>query len=63
MNLDKAMKFFQTLFLVTLLPLGILMFIYAIYDDSPGGQILGVIIFIAGSSGLFSFWKKRKQKT
>lgn len=37
--------------------LGIFMFIYGGYDDSPGGQLLGVIAIIFGIVGII---KKEK---
>jgi len=36
---------------------GIFMFVYGEYDDSPGGQLLGLVIAIAGIVGLL----KRKK--
>ncbi len=37
---------------------GIFMFIYGGYDDSPGGQLLGVVFFVFGVVGLIKFKKK-----
>jgi hypothetical protein len=31
---------------------GIFMFIYGSYDDSPGGQLLGLILVVSGVVGL-----------
>ena len=31
---------------------GIFMFIYGGYDDSPGGQLLGLILVVSGVVGL-----------
>ena len=39
--------------------LGVLMFIYGEYDDSPGGQLLGLLVAISGIIGLV----KNKKKT
>ncbi|MEZ4156516.1 MAG: hypothetical protein R3B52_00865 [Candidatus Paceibacterota bacterium] len=32
-----------------LIVLGVLMFVYGEYDDSPGGQLLGVIVATVGA--------------
>ena len=37
---------------------GIFMFVYGEYDDSPGGQLLGVIVAIIGIVGLIKSKKK-----
>jgi hypothetical protein len=37
---------------------GIFMFIYGEYDDSPGGQLLGLLIFIAGIVGVIKSREK-----
>lgn len=37
---------------VIALLLGIFIFIYGGYDDSPGAQLLGLVIFIIGIIGL-----------
>ncbi len=39
--------------------LGIFMFVYGEYDDSPGGQLIGLLTIIVGIAGLI----KRKKKT
>jgi len=39
--------------------IGILMFVYAGIDDSPGGQLIGVLVVVFGIVGLV----KRKKKT
>ncbi|MFH1427362.1 MAG: hypothetical protein ABIG60_02430 [Patescibacteria group bacterium] len=38
--------------------LGIVMFVYGEYDDSPGGQLIGVIVVIIGIVGLIKSKKK-----
>lgn len=38
--------------------LGIFIFIYGGYDDSPGAQLLGLIIFILGVRGVIKNMKK-----
>jgi len=39
---------------------GVFLFIYGEIDDSPGGQLIGLLIFITGIVGLIKS-KKRKQ--
>jgi len=40
------------------MPIGILMFVYAGIDDSPGGQLIGIIVSIIGIVGLIKIVKK-----
>jgi len=40
--------------------LGGFMFVYAEIDDSPGGQLLGLIVVIIGITGIIKWFKKRK---
>lgn len=42
--------------------LGVFIFIYGGYDDSPGAQLLGLLIFISGIYGIFINRKKHKAK-
>lgn len=37
---------------------GIFMFVYGGYDDSPGGQLLGLLTVIAGIVGIIKSKKK-----
>lgn len=37
---------------------GVFMVVYGGYDDSPGGQLLGVVLVVAGIVGLIRSWKK-----
>ena len=39
--------------------LGVFMFVYAGIDDSPGGQLLGLIVVIAGIIGVIKSKKKK----
>lgn len=50
------MKLFGSL---SLMLLGLLMFIYGGYDDSPGGQLLGVLILLGGVVGIFKCKQKK----
>ena len=43
------------------IPLGVFMFIYGGYDDSPGGQGLGLLFFVAGIIGVVKARKKANQ--
>ncbi len=37
--------------------LGTLMFVYGGYDDSPGGQLLGLAAVMFGVAGLIKNWR------
>ncbi len=37
---------------------GAFMFVYGGYDDSPGGQLLGLLVFIIGIVGVVKSKKK-----
>lgn len=37
------------------------MFVYGGYDDSPGAQLLGLTIFIAGITGIIKSGKKSSE--
>jgi drug/metabolite transporter (DMT)-like permease len=47
--MNKTLKII--LFVLVIL-LGILMFVYGGYDDSPGGQLLGLVGVIIGTRGI-----------
>jgi len=38
---------------------GIFMFVYGGYDDSPGGQGLGLLMVILGIVGIIKLWKMK----
>ena len=46
----------RLLYTVLSLSCGVFMFIYGGYDDSPGGQLLGVLLV---GAGLYSFFQYR----
>jgi len=46
-----CMNRIKLLFSILAIPLGVFMFIYGEYDDSPGGQLLGIALVIAGIVG------------
>jgi hypothetical protein len=41
-----------------LIVLGVCMFVYGEMDDSPGGQLLGLIAVVIGTVGTVKSWKK-----
>jgi hypothetical protein len=46
------------LYSILIIFIGPLMFIYAGYDDSPGGHLIGLIVAIIGIIGLIKTKKK-----
>jgi len=52
-------KKIKILLFILAIPIGVFMFVYAGVDDSPGGQMIGMIVAIIGIVGLI----KRKKKT
>lgn len=53
------MKKYKLLLYIPLILLGILMFVYAEIDDSPGGQLIGVIVTVVGVVGIINTIKKK----
>jgi hypothetical protein len=49
----------RVLYSIGAMAFGVFMVVYGEYDDSPGGQFLGLISFVAGVFGLV---KSRKKK-
>ena len=47
---------------ILLMILGVLMFVYAEYDDSPGGQLIGLTVAIFGLVGLIKKIRKHLKK-
>ena len=54
--MKKAVKIFLFIFAI---PAGVLMFVYAGIDDSPGGQLIGLVVIVVGTVGLI---KNKKDK-
>lgn len=52
------MKILKIISFIFLILFGVFMFIYGGYDDSPGAQLLGLIIFIIGVVNLVKGMKK-----
>ncbi|MDD4606757.1 MAG: hypothetical protein PHS07_00250 [Patescibacteria group bacterium] len=55
MKKRKILSFILAIFAILF---GIFMFIYGGHDDSPGGQLLGVIICVLGLMGLLKNFKR-----
>jgi len=50
----------RILFFTLAILVGVFMFVYSGMDDSPGGQLLGLITFLVGVVGLIRGKKKNK---
>ena len=50
-------KKFKIVFLILAILLGVFLFVYGGYDDSPGAQGLGVLAVIGGVSGVIKTTK------
>ena len=48
----------KTLCFIILIMFGVFMFVYGEYDDSPGGQLIGLLAVIAGATCIL----RRKKK-
>jgi len=59
-NTTKTMKKYhrRILYFVFAILFGVFMFVYGEFDDSPGGQLIGLISFIIGIVGLIVNKKK-----
>lgn len=53
--------YIKILYLSLVLLLGVFIFVYGGYDDSPGAQLMGLIIFIIGGVALIRNKKKALQ--
>jgi hypothetical protein len=58
-QLCKKFRIWRTIFVILAIALGGFMIVYGGYDDSPGGQLLGVLIAIGGIVGLIREKKKK----
>lgn len=54
----KYMKKSRMLYFTLAILIGVLMFVYAEADDSPGGQLIGLLVIIIGIAGLIASNKK-----
>lgn len=50
--------YWKMLYSIVAILLGVFIFVYGGYDDSPGAQLLGLIVFIAGIVSLVRNKKK-----
>ena len=55
------MNIVKTFLFLLVIALGVVMFVYAGIDDSPGGQLIGVIVVGSGCVGLYRGWVARKR--
>jgi uncharacterized membrane protein HdeD (DUF308 family) len=56
------MKNMKLIASVITIPLGILLFVYGGYDDSPGAQLLGLLAIIGGVVGLIRLRNNKESK-
>lgn len=54
------MKILSMIGLLVVIGLGVFMFFYGGYDDSPGAQLLGVVTVIGGVVGIVKSRKKKQ---
>lgn len=59
--MDKRKYTRRILYFIPLILFGIFMFIYGEYDDSPGGQGLGLLLVIGSIIGIVKARKKISQ--
>jgi len=60
--LEKQNKYYENikmLYLILAILIGVFLVIYGGYDDSPGAQLLGLVIVVASIVGII----KRRKKT
>lgn len=53
------MKAIKLLFSGLAIIFGVFMFFYGGYDDSPGGQLLGIVLTIIGIIGIWRTFRKK----
>ena len=53
------MKKSRILYFILAILIGIFLFVYAGIDDSPGGQMIGLIVAIIGIVGVIKWFKGR----
>lgn len=52
------MKNFKLLFFILIIFFGVFIFVFGGYDDSPGAQLLGVLVVVGGIVGIVKNKKK-----
>ena len=55
-------KIIKIILFVLAILFGPLLFVYAEIDDSPGGQMIGLVVFIVGVVGVIKSIKKRPKE-
>ena len=53
------MYYFKIVILFLVMVLGAFMFVYGGADDSPGGQLLGLVVFVLGLIGVIRVIRKK----
>ena len=53
----------RMLYFILAILIGVLMFVYAGVDDSPGGQMIGLVVVIIGIVGVIRSKKKTSKKS
>jgi len=51
-------KYYKIILFVFAILFGVFLFVYGGYDDSPGGQLIGLTVIIIGIVGLIKSKKK-----
>jgi len=54
------MKKSRILYFILAILIGVFMFVYAGIDDSPGGQLIGLIVVIVGITGVIKWFRGRR---
>jgi hypothetical protein len=52
------MKIIKILSMLLVIAIGVFLFVYGEYDDSPGGQLIGIILVVIGIIRLIKIKKK-----
>jgi hypothetical protein len=58
LHYNETMKKIRIIYSLFVIVLGVSMFVYGGYDDSPGGQLLGLVVVIFGIVGIVKSRKK-----
>ena len=56
--MNKGKYISKIILFILVILFGIFLFVYGGYDDSPGGQLLGLVIIIVGIIGIVKTNKK-----
>lgn len=55
------MKTIKLLLFILAIPIGVFLFVYGEYDDSPGGQLFGLVLALIGIVGIIMRIKEQKE--